>query len=111
MGFMRPHLFGPHFSTLIPNFAFTIFSGILLYGNGAYFIENLDSLSAASGAIYVMTAMIISIAVNLAFVAQKKNMGLFFVDVTAVVNNMRKRISHTKYLELKNNFFRTKSTE
>lgn len=86
MGFMHPHLFGPNFSTLFPNFAFSLFSGILLYGSVAYCFEYMHSLNDASEAIYVIAAMAISIAVNLCTVAQKKNIGQFFKDIPAVVD-------------------------
>lgn len=86
MGYIAPVWLWPRMPTIIPNIMFTAFSAILMYGNIAYMLANLDNLSKATGAIYVITAMGISIGSNYWIASRKGTVRKFFIDLSTIMD-------------------------
>lgn len=93
MGYMSPVWLWPKMPTIIPNVTFTAFCVILMYGNIAFMLDNLDDLSKATGAIYVITAMAISIGSNFWIASNKVTVRKFFTDLATIMDERNKCIA------------------
>lgn len=85
MGYVRPHLL-PWFPSFIPSVMFTLFSAFLMYTNILYVHANLDNMNKATGAVYVMTAMAVSMGSHIHVSCKKSSVERLYEDLAQLVN-------------------------
>lgn len=57
-----------------------------MYANAAYIQANLDNMNKATGAVYVLTAMAVSIGSHVDFASNKNDIERFFMDFATIVS-------------------------
>lgn len=85
LGLMKPHLFGSWFPNIVAISIYLLFSCLLFWGCVQYVAIHADDLNKSASAIYVITAMSVSIGTHIAMSFKMQKFGQFFSNMKSVV--------------------------